>query len=48
MKAFCACMESIAPRALALDFDNVGLLVEPDHPEIKTVLLALDCTSVTA
>ena len=48
LKAFCACMESIAPRALALDFDNVGLLVEPDHPEIKKVLLALDCTSVTA
>ena len=48
LKAFCACMESIAPRALALDFDNVGLLIEPDHPEIKKVLLALDCTSVTA
>ncbi len=45
---FCACMESIAPRGLALDFDNVGLLVEPDHTEIKKVLLALDCTTVTA
>ena len=45
---FCACMEEIAPRALALDFDNVGLLVEPDHSEIKKVLIALDCTSVTA
>ena len=48
LKDFCACMEQIAPRALALDFDNVGLLVEPDHTEIKKVLLALDCTTVTA
>ena len=48
LKAFCACMESIAPRALALDFDNVGLLIEPDHAEIRKVLLALDCTAVTA
>lgn len=45
---FCSCMESIAPRELALDFDNVGLLVEPDHTEIRKVLLALDCTTVTA
>ena len=48
LKDFCACMEQIAPRALALDFDNVGLLVEPDHTEIRKVLLALDCTTVTA
>ena len=45
---FCACMEEIAPRSLALDFDNVGLLVEPDHTEIRKVLIALDCTAVTA
>ena len=45
---FCACMDEIAPRGLALDFDNVGLLVEPDHTEIKKVLIALDCTTVTA
>lgn len=45
---FCACMEKIAPRSLALDFDNVGLLVEPDHTEIKKVLIALDCTAATA
>lgn len=44
---FCACMDQIAPRPLALDFDNVGLLVEPDHAEIKKVLIALDCTTVT-
>lgn len=47
LATFCACMERIAPRELALDFDNVGLLVEPDHAEIKKVLLALDCTTVT-
>ena len=45
---FCACMDQIAPRPLALDFDNVGLLVEPDHSEISKVLIALDCTTVTA
>lgn len=45
---FCACMDQIAPRPLALDFDNVGLLVEPDHAEIRKVLIALDCTTVTA
>ena len=48
LATFCDCMEQIAPRELALDFDNVGLLVEPDHAEIKKVLLALDCTTVTA
>ena len=48
LKDFCACMEQIAPQAMALEFDNVGLLVEPDHTEIKKVLLALDCTTVTA
>ena len=48
LRAFCACIERIAPRALALDFDNVGLLVEPDHAEIRKVLIALDCTTVTA
>ena len=48
LKDFCACRDEIAPRSLALDFDNVGLLVEPDHTEIKKVLIALDCTTVTA
>ena len=48
LSKFCACMDQIAPRTLALDFDNVGLLVEPDHTEIKKVLLALDCTTITA
>lgn len=48
LEDFCSLMESIAPRSLALDWDNVGLLIEPDHKEIKKVLLALDCTAETA
>lgn len=45
---FLAAMEQIAPKELALDFDNPGLLVEPDHDEIKRVLVALDCTPAVA
>ncbi len=45
---FTAAMERIAPRELALDFDNPGLLIEPDHDEIKRVLVALDCTKAVA
>ena len=45
---FLAVMERIAPRELALEFDNPGLLVEPDHEEIKRVLVALDCTVAVA
>ena len=41
---FLAAMERIAPRELALEFDNPGLLVEPDHEEVQRVLVALDCT----
>ena len=48
LNRFCDCMEQIAPKGLALEYDNVGLLVEPDHREIKKVLLALDCTTTTA
>jgi len=45
---FCAAMERIAPQELALEFDNPGLLVEPDHDEIKRVLVALDCSKAVA
>ncbi len=41
---FTAAMQRIAPKELALEFDNPGLLIEPDHDEIKNVLVALDCT----
>ena len=48
LKEFCERMECVAPRSLAMDFDNVGLLITPDHDEIKTVLVALDLTSGVA
>ena len=48
MHEFAAAMERIAPRELAAEFDNPGLLVEPDHDEIKRVLVALDCTKAVA
>ncbi len=41
-------MERIAPRALAMEGDNVGLLVGTDRKEIKCVLVALDCTPAVA
>lgn len=45
---FLSACEAMAPRALALDFDNPGLLVGPDHDEIHKVLVALDCTEAVA
>ena len=45
---FTAVMERIAPKELALEFDNPGLLIEPDHTEINRVLVALDCTKTVA
>ena len=45
---FLSAMERIAPRELALEFDNPGLIVEPDHDEILRVLVALDCTKAVA
>ena len=44
LQKFCDKMEVIAPKELALSFDNVGLLIGPDHDEIKKVLVALDLT----
>jgi putative NIF3 family GTP cyclohydrolase 1 type 2 len=31
-----------------MEFDNPGLLIEPDHDEIKRVLVALDCSKAVA
>ena len=45
---FIAAMERIAPKELALEFDNPGLLIEPDHDEVTHVLVALDCTTAVA
>jgi dinuclear metal center YbgI/SA1388 family protein len=44
LSAFCERMESIVPKALALSFDNVGLLIGPDHDDVRKVLVALDLT----
>ena len=48
IQEFAAAMERIAPKELALEFDNPGLLIEPDHAEISRVLVALDCTKAVA
>ena len=45
---FISAMESLAPRELALDFDNPGLIVGTERKEISRVLVALDCTAPVA
>ncbi|MEG1548186.1 MAG: Nif3-like dinuclear metal center hexameric protein [Clostridia bacterium] len=45
---FTAVMECIAPNALALPYDNVGLIIGSSRKQIKKVLVALDCTVETA
>ncbi|MBR0426438.1 MAG: Nif3-like dinuclear metal center hexameric protein [Clostridia bacterium] len=42
-KAFVAMLDRIAPPELAMEYDNVGLLIGTER-EIRTVLVALDCT----
>ncbi len=42
---FIKVMEGIAPRELALDYDNPGLIVGSSKKEISRVLVALDCTA---
>ena len=44
LDAFLNAMEKIAPRALALEFDNPGLIVGTEKEDISRVLVALDCT----
>lgn len=41
---FCELLERVAPRALAMEWDRIGLLIGTDRKEIKKVLLALDLT----
>ena len=48
LNEFIAAMDAIAPRELALGFDNPGLLVGTRRKEIHKVLVALDCTVETA
>lgn len=45
---FISVMNAIAPPELAFSFDNVGLLIGPDHDEIRRVLVALDLNMDTA
>lgn len=45
---FLAQMEELAPEALALGFDNPGLLIGPEARDIQKVLIALDCSLATA
>ena len=46
-KDFTEMLEMIAPKELALSYDNVGLLIGTDR-EIRKVLVALDCTIAVA
>ena len=41
-------MDGIAPRELAMDWDNPGLLIGTEKQDIKKVLVALDCSMATA
>lgn len=40
----CRAMETIAPGALARDWDNVGLLVGRENRKVTKALLCIDCT----
>ena len=40
--------ELYAPPSLAAEWDNPGLLIEPESNEISRVLVALDCTKAVA
>ncbi len=44
---FLEMMEQVAPKNLAWERDNPGLLIGPAQREIKRVLIALDATPVT-
>ena len=45
---FIAAMETIAPKELALPWDNPGLLIGTEKSDISKVLVALDCSVQTA
>ncbi len=48
LKAFIGVMEQIAPLELAMEWDNVGLIIGPEATEIRNVLVALDCSVAVA
>lgn len=45
---FINAMDGIAPRELAMDWDNPGLLIGTERQDIKKVLVALDCSVAAA
>ncbi len=47
LKELCDFFEEIAPKALAEDYDNVGLLVEGETDEISKIVIALDADEQT-
>ena len=44
LKQIAAEIEKIAPLKLALDWDNVGLLIGCDNADVKKVLMTIDVT----
>lgn len=44
-KEICKAMEEIAPGGLAMDFDNVGLLVGDENADVTKVLFALEVSN---
>ena len=48
LKEFICAMEQIAPPELAMQGDNVGLLIGPEHALVRRVLVALDCSVAVA
>jgi dinuclear metal center YbgI/SA1388 family protein len=48
LKDLIALFERIAPVGLAEEWDNPGLLIEPETKEITRILFALDCTPAVA
>lgn len=44
VKDFIRIMEQLAPLKLKEEYDNVGLMIGSEDSEIKSILVALDCT----
>lgn len=44
VKAICGIMEEFAPTNLAMEWDNVGLMLGKTNRKVKKILLALDLT----
>lgn len=48
LKEFILAMERIAPPELAMEGDNIGLLIGTERTQIHRVLVALDCSPAVA